>query len=790
MLCELGRTKTGSAKIERIQSANSHKTFKQFLANTAGNTSMVFMMTLLPCAGFVGMMTDYGRSFVVKQEITTALDAAALVGGRTFDQTGNMAQSAQAAKVYFSKSLPRYIKASLSSVKTDAKGNVTMSAGANMKPMFLPLVGINNIEIKSSVKSLAADSSSGNGNLAGKNVEVALVMDVTGSMGQNNKLINAKTAAKDLINILLPASGVGARSVRISVVPFSQYVNIGPFVNAATGNVPTQPVVTNGTPVTKTVCNYTTPGTTCVSKAGYDPVTGLNPAGYDKNGHDTNGRDHEGCDKHGVGDDGFDANGYDKHGYDKYGHYQGDNGSDDNHGQDHHEHDHHDHDHGFGDDHDSDNHSHNQDGSYCKEGSSDSDQSDTRDANLVHYSHHAGDHDSRGYDQHGFDADGFDNSGADDDGHGHSGKDREGYDHDGYKLANDNKLRDREGYDKDGYELDSQGVDRDRDGYDRAGYKFDVASNNNDDDHHGQCGRSSSSSTDYDKNGCDRNGKDRWGVTSVSGITPKSAGITCAKYTTNNNLQPCQTTTVVPQVTTQTSILPCMIERPAATGHAYDDANPSTAAFPALSSTVPTTTCPPAVTVTPLSNDPKVLNAAIDSLAAGGGTAGHIGTAWGWYTLSPKWSAFWPAGSSPAAASPSVVKIAIIMTDGGFNWHYDSANNAVNDDSTTNSSTLGNGLSRNQASTVCTNMKNAGIEIFTVGVEVSSASGLASDAAALQVLQNCGAPLPGDTMFSQHYYSVSNNNDPTAGLDATFKSIATQIAVATGTGNQRLRMTQ
>ncbi len=59
-------------------------------------------------------------------------------------------------------------------------------------------------------------------------------------------------------------------------------------------------------------------------------------------------------------------------------------------------------------------------------------------------------------------------------------------------------------------------------------------------------------------------------------------------------------------------------------------------------------TCKPTATIIPLNGNKSTLNAHIDSLGATGMTAGHIGTAWAWYLLSPKWTSVWPNDFIPA----------------------------------------------------------------------------------------------------------------------------------------------
>src|SRR5450631_3332953 len=140
---------------------------------------------------------------------------------------------------------------------------------------------------------------------------------------------------------------------------------------------------------------------------------------------------------------------------------------------------------------------------------------------------------------------------------------------------------------------------------------------------------------------------------------------TCSNYAnTTTNPYPYTTTTISTTCPVTNYLQGCMAERMASTGHAYDDAAPSSAYFhPFLTTTSSSqlACAAPAVAITPLSNNKATLLAAINSLKAAGGTSGHIGTAWGWYTLSPNWATFWTeaagSGSAPAPSSNNVRKI-------------------------------------------------------------------------------------------------------------------------------------
>ncbi|MEO1543459.1 MAG: hypothetical protein AAFR75_05500, partial [Pseudomonadota bacterium] len=67
-----------------------------------------------------------------------------------------------------------------------------------------------------------------------RDVELAMALDVTGSMGRNGKLGDLKLATKDLIDILLPDGGT-PNQIHISFAPYSSGVYAGRFAEAVTG---------------------------------------------------------------------------------------------------------------------------------------------------------------------------------------------------------------------------------------------------------------------------------------------------------------------------------------------------------------------------------------------------------------------------------------------------------------------------------------------------------------------------------------------------------------------------
>ncbi len=165
--------------------------------------------------------------------------------------------------------------------------------------------------------------------------------------------------------------------------------------------------------------------------------------------------------------------------------------------------------------------------------------------------------------------------------------------------------------------------------------------------------------------------------------------------------------------------------------------------------------------VMPLSGDVTALNNRIDGLEAYGSTAGALGTAWAWYTLSPNWSSVFTGPALPAPygdlsvinanGKPKLRKVAVLMTDGDYNTYRDWKGSNPQDVA-------------NNAKALCTNMKAQGIEIFAVGFDLDSLPA-ANRAMAEDTLKSCGTDI-------DHFY---NSLTPVQ-LQTAFRDIALKMS--------------
>lgn len=169
---------------------------------------------------------------------------------------------------------------------------------------------------------------------------------------------------------------------------------------------------------------------------------------------------------------------------------------------------------------------------------------------------------------------------------------------------------------------------------------------------------------------------------------------------------------------------------------------------------------PSASAVVPLSNNKATLKSKIDGLALGGSTAGHLGTAWAWYMISPDWAGVLPEASQPKPyGTENVKKIAILMTDGEYNREYSVYGITSGTSNAPTPSGDANGNSNVQAKALCDGMKDKDIEVYTVGFDLGGSS------SAINTLNYC-ATSPG------HAYLAEDGDE----LKQAFRDIALKIS--------------
>lgn len=119
---------------------------------------------------------------------------------------------------YFDKNdLGEYLKGSTLSQGLNFK-TVTAESEMVVPSFFMQLLGVKELEAKGDSGATERIT----------NVEISLVLDVSGSMTTNDKIGKLRTAASEFVDLVI--SGSDAGRVSVSLVPYSGQVNIGPVL--------------------------------------------------------------------------------------------------------------------------------------------------------------------------------------------------------------------------------------------------------------------------------------------------------------------------------------------------------------------------------------------------------------------------------------------------------------------------------------------------------------------------------------------------------------------------------
>lgn len=191
-----------------------HKYLCTLLASRQGAVAVIFGITLVPLLLAAGAAIDTARAYYVKTRLGYALDAAGLAVGSS---TGTETELKAIADKFFKANYPDAVlghHVSLDTVVTSR--TVSMTATRSVDTLFMRLAGYDAIDVRNSIEVTREI----------KGLEVALVLDNTGSMATNNKIGALRTSATDLVNILF-GDNAAPEKLKIGIVPFVSSVNIG-----------------------------------------------------------------------------------------------------------------------------------------------------------------------------------------------------------------------------------------------------------------------------------------------------------------------------------------------------------------------------------------------------------------------------------------------------------------------------------------------------------------------------------------------------------------------------------
>lgn len=199
--------------------------WNRFQSHQGGNVAIIFGLSAFFLVAITGGAIDFSRINDARNKMQDAADIAVLRGALTASQ-GDTISEAAAQQAFDDNFDDRGIILGEHSLKKTVIDNVSKldyTATATIKPFFLGLVGLGTQTL--TVSSVAQSEVNP--------FELALVLDVTGSMNQSSKLTNLKSSVTSVLNSLLDANGKNSSEVKVGVVPFNTQVRMDKSANYA-----------------------------------------------------------------------------------------------------------------------------------------------------------------------------------------------------------------------------------------------------------------------------------------------------------------------------------------------------------------------------------------------------------------------------------------------------------------------------------------------------------------------------------------------------------------------------
>jgi Flp pilus assembly protein TadG len=198
----------------------------RFVGANQGNIAVIFAIAVLPVISFVGAAIDYSRLNSARSSMQAALDSAALMVSKDLNANVITPDGIQAAAQSYFTALytnrdatanpitATYVQGSGSTTST-----VAIMASGNIATDFMRVAGFPTLNFNT-------NSTATWGNVK---MRVALALDNTGSMAQDNKITALRNAVAGTGGLIdqLSALAKTQGDVYISVIPFAKTVNVG-----------------------------------------------------------------------------------------------------------------------------------------------------------------------------------------------------------------------------------------------------------------------------------------------------------------------------------------------------------------------------------------------------------------------------------------------------------------------------------------------------------------------------------------------------------------------------------
>jgi Flp pilus assembly protein TadG len=192
----------------------------RFLRNCDAGVAPMLALAALPLFGFAGAGIDFSRAASARTAMLAALDATALALSKDAQSLSSAALTEKASE-YFNSQFQRaevYNVQVSHEFSSPQEGSfvLKLTASGVIDTLFTKMLGHSEIAFSASSEVLWGI----------KRLNLALVLDNTGSMASSSKMTNLKSAAHSLLTTLQNAAKQ-PDDIKVAIVPFATDVNVG-----------------------------------------------------------------------------------------------------------------------------------------------------------------------------------------------------------------------------------------------------------------------------------------------------------------------------------------------------------------------------------------------------------------------------------------------------------------------------------------------------------------------------------------------------------------------------------
>jgi Putative Flp pilus-assembly TadE/G-like len=228
-----------------------------FGADRSGNIAIVWALMGLVLMLAIGAAVDVGRWLHARDQTVSAVDSAVLAGGRWLQtNSGDSAGGVATAQKFYSQNVVLPVTGDTISIAVGDDGmSITATGTAYIQTPFLQIANIDKLPLITPSQANFSQSqlapggpgSGGSGGGSGgsnngQSLEIALMVDVTGSMNDGagwgstgtTRLQDLKAAATDLINVVIWQDQSKYTS-KMAIVPASPRAAALPVISAPLG---------------------------------------------------------------------------------------------------------------------------------------------------------------------------------------------------------------------------------------------------------------------------------------------------------------------------------------------------------------------------------------------------------------------------------------------------------------------------------------------------------------------------------------------------------------------------